>query len=167
MVHGNGNYTAGGASEEGGDPTGRVRAPEDNAIAFANSAGSQFASETEGRLSDFVIASAGYTIAAALGVSRFAAKTLEVQQIFAEAGAHEPSVTHLAGRDNARVLPSLLSKSSLVAPTCFWDVLRALALGFSFRLKSRRRGSLRFAIQLASLADRFVRGFGPARRAAG
>jgi len=34
-------------------------------------------------------------------------------------------------------------------PDLFLAVLRGLALGFSFRLKSRRRGSLRFAVQLA------------------
>ena len=79
MVHGNGNYAAVGASEEGGDPGGRVRAPEHNAIAFANSAGSQFASETEGGLSDLAIAVPGYAIATALGVGLFAAKTLEIQ----------------------------------------------------------------------------------------
>src|SRR6266568_2559607 len=105
MVHGKGNYAAVGASEEGGDPGGRVRAPEHNAVAFANSSGSQFACETKGRPSDLAIAVAGHAIAVALGVSRFAAKTPEVQQIFAKAGAHEPSVTHLAGRDSARVLP--------------------------------------------------------------
>src|SRR6266567_4897106 len=95
VVHGDSNYATMGASEKGGDPSGRVWSPEHDAVAFANAAGNQLARKTERKLGNIAISPAGHAIATTLGVGLFVAEALEIHEIFAKACSHNLSVTHL------------------------------------------------------------------------
>lgn len=94
VVHGNGDDAAVGAAEERGNPCRRVRAPDHNPIALANSAGREFASEPESQGRHFGVSPAYKPVSDALGVGLFFAEALKVCQIIGDAGSHGLSVNH-------------------------------------------------------------------------
>ena len=96
MVHGNDDYAAVGASEECGDPSGGVGAPDHDAVAFVNFAGVEFAGETVSGISDVAVGGADYTIAVGLGEGGFPAEAREIMKIVGDAGSlHLASVTQV------------------------------------------------------------------------
>ena len=78
VVHGDGDHAAVSAGEKCGNPGGGIRSPENDAIAFANSAGGEFASQTERQGSHFGVSRAHKPVSDALGIGLLTPQALEI-----------------------------------------------------------------------------------------
>jgi hypothetical protein len=95
IVHGNGEHAAVGAAQKCSNPCGRIRPPDHDAIAFANSAGGEFAGESECHPGYVAITPAYKPVADPLGIGLLIAEALKVNQVVGDAGSHRLSVNHL------------------------------------------------------------------------
>ena len=95
VVHGDRDYAAICAAQKCRNPRRRVRAPDYDAIAFANSAGGELASEAECQACHVDVGPTRKAISDTLGIGPFFPKPLKVCQIVGDAGPHVLSVNHL------------------------------------------------------------------------
>lgn len=86
VVNRNDDDPAAGAGEEDAHPCRRVRPPEQDAIAFANSAGVQFTCKTVGCLCDLTICLRNCAVANVLRISRLLPETFKFRQVVGDAG---------------------------------------------------------------------------------
>src|SRR6266480_6838446 len=88
VVNGNHDHSAIGASEKGAHPSRRIWPPQNDAVAFFNSASIQFAGKPVRSPRDLAIARFHRAIADTCSVGRLAAQAFEILQIIGDAVAH-------------------------------------------------------------------------------
>ena len=95
VIHGDGDNSAICAAQKCRNPRRRVRAPDYDAIAFANSARGKFAGEPERHRCHVAVGPTYKAISDPLGIGPFFPKPLKVCQIIGDACPHKLSVNHL------------------------------------------------------------------------
>jgi hypothetical protein len=124
IIHGDGDNAAIGTAQKCRNPCGRIRPPDHDAIALANSAGGKFAGEPECQAGYVAITPAYKPVADPLGIGLFTAEALKVCQIIGDAGSHRLSVNHLtrAGwlSHAGDLLDETFRETQLVASWAVW-----------------------------------------------
>ena len=94
VIHWDGNDSAICATQKCRDPSRRIRAPDYDAIAFANATRGKFASETEREPGYLAVSPAYKPVSDTFGIGLLTAKPIKVGQIIGNAGSHLLSVNH-------------------------------------------------------------------------
>jgi hypothetical protein len=154
VIHGDGNHSATCAAQKRSNPRGRIRTPDYDAIAFANSTRGKFASELERKPGYIAISPAYKPVSDALGIGLFIAEALEVSQIIGDAGSHRLSVNHLAGELVSTGVGIAFGSNSTVTGNTVVDFSAGIwSLGASNTIKSNQVSLAGSAIILSASSN--------------